>query len=353
MNPTDRYLRNIAAVVLTLLAVYLLAQVRGFLHDLWSLIYVVLIPFLVSLVITYLLQPVVQMLVHRRVPRGIAILIIYFTFVVGALIAILQAIPVVSFQVTQLTQHLPSLIAQADGWMTALTAHKRYLPDALRLGVESALSQLEHNAASYVANLFSMLSNTVSAIFVAFVIPFVAFYMLKDARVMGRAVVRLFPVKYRVEVKKILSGIDETLGSYVRGQLLVMLSVGILTYAGFLIIRMPYAFLLSLFLGMMDIIPYLGPFIGAAPAVILAFSVGPQMVLKVLLVNVIVQQLEGNLLSPAIMGKTLHLHPLAIVASVLIGGEMGGILGMVCAVPLLAVVKVTWTSISQYRAKVN
>jgi predicted PurR-regulated permease PerM len=132
-----------------------------------------------------------------------------------------------------------------------------------------------------------------------------------------------------------------------------MLSVGILTYAGFLIIRMPYAFLLSLFLGMMDIIPYLGPFIGAAPAVILAFSVGPQMVLKVLLVNVIVQQLEGNLLSPAIMGKTLHLHPLAIVASVLIGGEMGGILGMVCAVPLLAVVKVTWTSISQYRAKVN
>jgi predicted PurR-regulated permease PerM len=198
-----------------------------------------------------------------------------------------------------------------------------------------------------------MLSNTVSAIFVAFVIPFVAFYMLKDARVMGRAVVRLFPVKYRVEVKKILSGIDETLGSYVRGQLLVMLSVGILTYAGFLIIRMPYAFLLSLFLGMMDIIPYLGPFIGAAPAVILAFSVGPQMVLKVLLVNVIVQQLEGNLLSPAIMGKTLHLHPLAIAASVLIGGEMGGILGMVCAVPLLAVVKVTWTSISQYRAKVN
>lgn len=350
MNPSNRYLRNVSAVVLTLLAVYLLAQVRGFLHDLWALLYVVLIPFLVSLVITYVLQPVVEMLVHRRVPRGIAILVIYFTFVVAVAVAVLQAIPIVSFQITQLTQHLPSLIQQADGWMTALTSHKRYLPDALRLGVENALSQLERNAASYIANLFNMLSSTVNAIFVAFVIPFVVFYMLKDARVMGRAMVHLFPIKYHQEVKKIISGIDETLGSYVRGQLLVMVSVGILTYVGFLIIRMPYAFLLSLFLGMMDIIPYLGPFIGAAPAVILAFSVGPQMVLKVLLVNVIVQQLEGNLLSPAIMGRTLHLHPLAIVASVLIGGEVGGIFGMVCAVPLLAVAKVTWMNVAQYRA---
>ena len=349
-DASNKYLRAALLVLLILASLYLLAQLRGFLHDMWTVVKVLFVPFLAAMVVTYILQPVVEKLVRRRVPRGIAILVIYFGFALVATVAILQAIPIVSRQVSQLVAHLPHVIARTDHMMDELAARKRYLPDAVRVGVESALGQAEQNLTRYAARLVSMLTGTVSALFVVFVVPFLVFYMLKDARAIGRGIVRLFPLHYRDEVRTILAGVDDTLGSYVRGQLLVMVMVGLLTWTGYLVVGMPYSLLLALFLGLMDIIPYLGPFIGAAPALLLALSISPVMALKVLIVNLIVQQLEGNLITPQIMGRTLALHPMAIVAAVLVGGEVGGILGLVCAVPVLAVLKVIYTNIREYRA---
>ncbi|MCL6515962.1 AI-2E family transporter [Alicyclobacillus sp.] len=345
MDASTKYLRTVLSVLATLACLWLIAQLRGFLYDLWLILKVVAIPFLAAMVVTYLLQPVVDLLVRRRVPRGAAILIIYLTFAVVAVVLILQAIPVVSRQLTQLGQHLPDMIRQADGWIDGIAQRRQYLPDALRRGVETALNQAEQNVTAYVTRLVSMLTSTVAAVFMAFVVPFLVFYMLKDGRALGRALLHLFPRRYRDEAREILMDIDTTLGRYVRGQMLVMAAVGVLTYAGYLVVGMPYALLLALFLAVMDVIPYLGPFIGAAPAILLALTVSPPLALKVLLVNAIVQQLEGNLIQPQIMGRTLDLHPMAIVAAVLIGGEVGGVLGLVCAVPLLAVAKVVYTGI--------
>lgn len=349
MDFSGKYFRIVGSVFMTLLCIYLVGQLRGFFHDIWMVCKALLIPFLAAMVVAYLLQPIVELLVRRRVPRGAAILIIYVAFALIVVIAVLQAIPQVAKQMTQLGNHIPEIITKTDRWLDEMAARKQYLPDALRRGVEAALSQFEQNLTSYATRLIFMLTSTVSAVFIAFVVPFLVFYMLKDARAMGRAFIHLVPKPYRSQAKEILSSVDTTLGSYVRGQLLVMVAVGILTYAGFLVVGMPYALLLALFLAAMDIIPYLGPFIGAAPALILAFSISPTMALKVLIVNLIVQQCEGNLISPQIMGRTLHLHPMAIVAALLLGGEIGGVLGMICAVPVLAVVKVVYTNIRDFQ----
>ncbi|MCL6594272.1 MAG: AI-2E family transporter, partial [Alicyclobacillus sp.] len=345
----SRYQRAVLSVLATLLCLYLVAQLRDFLYDIWAVCKVVVLPFLAAMVVTYLLQPVVELLVRRRVPRGAAILIIYLTFAVLAAVAILQAIPVVTRQLAQLAQHFPELIQQADKWLDSLVQRRQYLPDAVRRGVETALAQAEQRLTAAAAQAVAGLSATVSAVFVAFVVPFLVFYMLKDGKALGRAVLHLIPPAYRQEAREIMVGVDATLGSYVRGQLLVMLSVGVLTYAGYLLVGVPYALLLALFLAVMDIIPYLGPFLGAAPAVLLALSVSPQLAIKTLLVNAVVQQLEGNLIQPQIMGRTLHLHPLAIVAAVLLGGELAGVLGLVCAVPVLAVGKVVYTQVRARR----
>jgi predicted PurR-regulated permease PerM len=345
LDASTKYLRTVLSLLATLACLWLIAQLRSFLHDLWTILKVVAIPFLAAMVVTYLLQPVVELLVQRRVPRGMAILIIYLMFAVLAVVVILQAIPVVSRQLTQLGQHLPDMIRQADGWIDGVAARRHYLPDALRRGVETALAQAEQHLTHYVTRAVSMLTSTVGAVFMAFVVPFLVFYMLKDGRALGRALLHLVPRPYRDEAREILMDIDTTLGRYVRGQMLVMVAVGVLTYAGYLVVGMPYALLLAVFLAVMDVIPYLGPFIGAAPAILLALTVSPQLALKVLVVNAIVQQLEGNLIQPQIMGRTLDLHPMAIVAAVLIGGEVGGVLGLVCAVPLLAVAKVVYTGV--------
>lgn len=338
----NKSLRIALTTLAVLLCIYYVGQLRGFFHDIWSVLQAVLFPFLAALVATYVLQPIVELLVLRRVPRPIAILLIYIAFILLCVVAILHAIPVVSRQFTQLAQSMPNLMANLNGWIDEFGRQKQYLPDAVRTGIEAALAQVERNITAYAAGAFTVITNAVGTIFAAFVVPFLVFYMLKDARAIGRGIIHLLPERYRAKVRDLLTGVDETLGRYIRGQLIVMLAVGILTYAGYLVIGMPYALLLALFVGIVDVVPFLGPFIGAAPALLLALSQSPVLALKVLVVNVIVQQCEGNLLGPQIMGKSLSLHPMAIVAALLIGGELGGVLGLIAAVPILAVGKVVW-----------
>lgn len=269
-------------------------------------------------------------------------MIIYLAFVLVIAVLVLNAVPIVSRQITQLTQHLPMLVTQVDHWIDSMSKQKQYLPDPFRKAIESALTHGQQNMMVYAGNLLTVLSTTFSTVMIAFIVPFLVFYMLKDSRAIGMGMVKLAPRRYRARFRIMLHRVDFTLGRYVRGQLLVMLAVGVLTYLGLLIVGMPYALLLALFVSLTNVIPYLGPFIGAAPALILAMSMSPQMAFKVLIVNVVVQQCEGNLISPQIMGRTLDLHPMAIVAALLVGGEVGGILGLIAAVPALALGKVVW-----------
>ncbi|MFB5190005.1 AI-2E family transporter [Alicyclobacillus fastidiosus] len=351
MWPTSRYFRATLSIFLTLLCIYLIGLLRGFFSDIWAVVSAVVYPFLASLIVSYVLQPLVDLLARRRVPRGAAILLIYFTFVLLVVVAVLNAVPVITKQVTQLVANMPGMVVQVNHWIDMVNAHKQYLPDTVRIGVENALNQVERNLTQSVSGVFSFISGAVNIAFIVALVPFLVFYMLKDGRSIGRGAVRLVPKSRREQVQELMVSVDHTLGSYIRGQFLVMLALGVLAFAGYLIVGMPYALLLAIFLAVADIIPYLGPFIGAAPAVFLAMTVSPAMVIKVLIVNVIVQQCEGNLISPQIMGRTLKLHPMAIVAALLIGGELGGLLGLIVAIPLLAVLKVVWTNIQEERHK--
>ena len=126
-----------------------------------------------------------------------------------------------------------------------------------------------------------------------------------------------------------LKEIDEALGNYVRGQFLVCLIVG-----------MPYALLMASIVAVFNIVPYLGPFLGAAPAVVMASTISWKMVLMVIIVNWLCQLLESNIVSPQVVGKKLHLHPMLIIFALLVGGEIAGIVGLILAVPLFAVLKV-------------
>ncbi|GLG00342.1 UPF0118 membrane protein YrrI [Alicyclobacillus hesperidum subsp. aegles] len=344
MLPTSRYFRVALSVAATLLCIYLFGLLRGFFMDIWAVISTVFYPFLAALIISYILQPVVELLHRRRVPRSAAILCIYFTFAILVVVGVLNAVPVISRQISQLVSSFPAITAQISHWMDMVNSRKQYLPNTVRVGLENALQQLEHRFETAPTGIFSFISSTINAIFMAFIVPFLVFYMLKDAKAIGRAMVGLAPVRYKRRVRIILHGIDETLGGYIRGQFLVMLAIGILAFIGYLIIGMPYALLLALFLAIADIIPYLGPIIGIAPAVIIALTVSPALLIKVVIVNIAVQQCEGNFISPQIMGRTLKLHPMAIVAALLIGGELAGVVGLILAVPTLAVLKVVWTS---------
>jgi len=157
---------------------------------------------------------------------------------------------------------------------------------------------------------------------------------------MEQTAITFIPKKHRTHIIKLLTDIDSALGNYVRGQFIVCLIVGVLAYLGYWIIGMPYPLLLASVVMVFNIIPYLGPFFGAAPAIIMASTISFKMVLLVAGVNLAVQILEGNVISPQVVGRTLHMHPLLIIFVLLIGGELAGIVGLILAVPFFAVLKV-------------
>jgi predicted PurR-regulated permease PerM len=163
--------------------------------------------------------------------------------------------------------------------------------------------------------------------------------MFKDGDKFPAAVSKFIPASYRAEGVKTLKETAETLSSYIQGQITVALFVGTLSFIGYLIIDLPYALVMALIVAITNIIPYVGPFLGGAPAVIVALFDSPTKALLVVVVIVIAQQIEGNVLSPLILGKTLNTHPATIIILLLVAGNLAGILGMILAIPTYAVTK--------------
>ncbi|BCJ86296.1 UPF0118 membrane protein YrrI [Effusibacillus dendaii] len=339
-SPRNRSIDIALLVLIVLGCVYLLTQMSGLLLGIWIVLRAVLTPFLIAVMISYLLNPIVSRLVERGVPRGVSVLIIYVVFFTLLGVVLVNSIPVFIKQLKEFVESLPAIVEQVESWNKSLDSGARAMPDAVHKAIDANLLRFEEAVTEYITNFMGSLGSTVGQLLMAMIIPFLVFYMLKDLKVMERTVFIIFPVKRRRELVDLFKSIDEALGNYIRGQLIVMLAVGTLVYVGYLIIGMPYSLMLALLVGITNIIPYVGPFIGAAPAVILALTISPLMALKVTIVNLIVQQLEGNVISPQIVSKSLNLHPLVIILALLLGGEVGGIMGLILAVPIVAVMKV-------------
>jgi len=353
MKLQDHKDRTVYAAVLTLLvltALFLVGQLRGFFFDIWAIMSAVIGPLVIAIIATYVLRPVVDAIAARHVPRTVAILVLYGLLTVLFAVFLVSTLPLLIEQTAVFIRQLPAYVALFDGFLDHMTFAARVLPKGVRSGVERALSSAETGLVTWFSGALIGVKDLISGTISAFVIPFLVFYLLKDYSLFTQLVIRLFPRHSRSTVEGILSGIDDSLGRYVRGQLLVMILVGIVTYIGLLIARMPNALLLAAIVGLTNLIPYVGPFLGAAPALFMAIGVSKAMLVKVLIVNLVVQQLEGNILSPWIMGKTMKLHPLLILLSVMLAGEVGGVTGLVFAVPILAVSKVIYEQVRSVRS---
>ena len=168
-----------------------------------------------------------------------------------------------------------------------------------------------------------------------------AVYMLKDGQKLMPTVRRLLPNKHADQTMDILAQMSQTLSHYIGGQMIECLFVMTFTSIGFSLVGLKYGLLLGIFAGMCNIIPYVGPYIGVLPAVIVAIGTGGLiLVITVLVVTVVVQQIDGNFVYPNVIGRTLKIHPLTIIVILMVAGNIAGLMGMILGVPLYAVVKV-------------
>lgn len=342
----SRLFRGLVYTLLILAVLLLLQQLKPVLLHVYAFLKAVFAPFLIAMIISYVLNPIVTLLAERRVPRSIAVLLIYAVFAAAVTVVLLNAIPMFVEQVEQLNRHAPELSMRAQNLMDDL--NNSFLPESVRQAINKALISLEKKLAETAMSIVNNIGTMLNAVFVAFIIPFLAFYILKDFDAFERAIINYVPRSHRQGLVRLFKDIDEALGSYIRGQFIVCVIVGLLAYIGYWLIGLPYPLLLASFVAVTNVIPYLGPFIGAAPALLMASTVSIKMMLLTVLVNMLCQIIEGNIVSPQVVGRTLQMHPLTIIFALLAGGELAGLIGMILAVPAFAAAKVVLQHLFAY-----
>jgi predicted PurR-regulated permease PerM len=312
----------------------------------------VLLPYGLGLVLAYLLLPVVNWLA-RRMPqrlhtwglaRPLSIVITYLA--IAALIAGVVAfvVPIVVDQVEILIQNWPDLTARVeDLWEQGLGWYTETLPaewkDTIESNLRNLLDQVVTAIQGGVVATVRTISSTIGFIIGLVVIPFWLFYILNDESRVKAGLLHTLPQQLRPDVVCVARLIDDVASAYIRGQLLLVLFIGTMATLSLAIIGVPFALVLGIIAGLFEILPYVGPILGAIPAVLVALLSNPISALWVAVAFFAIQQVENLILVPRIVGESVKLHPAVVMVVLVIGNELGGFIGMLIAVPVTAVVR--------------
>ena len=308
-------------------------------------------PILISGILYYITFPFVNWMQNRRIPRSFAIIILYGLLVgLLALLFILLG-PVLQREITKLLEEAPKIIEDVQGLLLAVEQldilPRIWEQEAINLeNLASWLSYLVRSSFSLIVeNITLVAERLTNFLIIMLLIPFILFYMLKEGHKLPGIITRYIPEKHKKNILHTLSDMNEAISSYIQGIFIVCIFVGILVYIGFLIIGLDYPLVLALFAMITNVIPFLGPFIGTIPGVIVGALDSPAMMFKVIVVVIVVQQIESLVISPQVMGRKLSISPLTIILLIMVAGRMGGLLGMILAVPSYKILKIVVTHI--------
>lgn len=322
--------RYVFLIGLPLLLIYLAYRVRR-----------ILIPFALAVLIAYLLNPLVNLLQKKKVPREIAILAVYLS-VFGVIAgAVTIGVPIIMDELNSFGKAVPRLTSEVQGIIyDAQARYSRFaIPEPIKDIFDQKIAHIEEQLISMISSLAQGVVGVFSHFFSLLIAPVFAFYLLADSGSMKRGLMEILPTRWRNDVQALSIDINEIFSKYLRGHLTVCGIVGLLTGIGYAVIGLDYAFLLGIFAGFADLIPYFGPLVGAAPALLLGLLHSKIMALKVIIVVIIIQQLENSVISPKILGDSLGLSPLLVIVALMAGGELYGLWGLLLAVPVTAIMK--------------
>jgi predicted PurR-regulated permease PerM len=234
-------------------------------------------------------------------------------------------------------------IQMGDLFQRTLEWYRQTVPADLQTQVEANLARMGATLSAALQTGFArsigLVTGTVGFILGFLVIPFWLFYVMYDQRRIENSFSALIPRRYREDVQNILTLIDTVLGAYIRGQALLCVVIGLMAFFGLSVLGVRFPHVLALVAGMLEFLPFIGPILGAVPAVLVALIQSPALALSTVLLYFAIQQIENVLLAPRIAGSAVELHPAAIMVVLVIGNEVAGLGGMLVAVPLTAVAR--------------
>ncbi|MBM0240687.1 AI-2E family transporter [Streptococcus suis] len=332
--------------LLTFLTIFIFSKISFLFRPIGSFLEIVLLPMILTGLLYYLLNPMVDWMEKHKISRTVGISILFVLISLLIIWGLAVAIPSIQEQVTSFAQNLPSNIQKIEGQVTGLLQDQRFeqfRPTALEMlnKVNDQVVAYAQKFSSSAVNWASNLISTASQIIVAMLImPFILFYLLRDGQYLNKHITQYLPTKWREPIGTVLSDVNGQLSNYVRGQVTVAIIVALMFSVMFSIIGLSYPITLGVMAGFLNLIPYLGSFLAMIPAVILGLIAGPIMLIKVLVVFMIEQTIEGRFVTPLIIGSSLSIHPITILFVLLTAGQMYGVLGVLLGIPIYASIKV-------------
>ncbi len=279
-----------------------------------------------------LIEPAVNWLHRRKIPRAISVIGLYVIIFAVLAVSLILLIPPFVEQITSLAKNFTNLSGSfADAFSRLSAFGAQY---GLSEGINASLASLQSGINGIVGGLFGAIAGVVGGIAALVIILVLAFYIVIEEDAWRRLFRRVAPDEYQPYLSQMFGKMQMKMGLWLRGQLLLMLVVGVTSFIGLLILGVPYALVLALFAGLMEMVPYAGPTLSAIPAVIIAFSDSPLKAATVFLLYVIIQQIENNVLVPKIMQKVTGLNPIVSIVALLIGFKLGGIAGAALSIPI-------------------
>ena len=327
-------------VILLGIAIYLYTEISYIFTPINTIVNSIITPIIVAYVFYYMLNPLVNFF-SKKISRFSASLLAILVGVITVLIVIIGVVPIIVEQTQNLITALPRYIEIVKGYLEEYSdnAYVQVVVEYVNtnLNVSKISQRLISIATSIAQGVVSSISSTAS---VLITMPFVLFFLLKDASQFNKFVISLLPKKFEKPVAETIDEIDDKVGSYIQGQMLVSLCIGVMLFIGYNVIGLHYAFSLATIAAFLSIVPYLGPAIAITPAMLVAASTSWVMVVKMLVVWGIVQFLEGNIISPNIMGRSMNMHPLTVIFVILIGVNISGVVGAILGIPVYSILKV-------------
>ena len=304
----------------------------------WLFIY-----FSFALMLAYFFDPLYRYLIHKKVPKVLAIVIVFGIIIALLILTIFFLIPSVINQLNILYKEIPNFIENYQNLILSIKPQlsKFINPADVEILLKENLSELQRSVLGFSQSIIIYLSNIVSSItFGIVIIPLILFYLMRDIVVFKENLYIFVSRENKKEFKEVLEEIDHIVSGFIRGRIIVCFIVGTLIGTGLYFLNLKFALIIGIVSGVFNFIPYLGPIVGVILALIFALGNPWWTLLMIVVLFVLVNQLEAIYLNPNILGKGLGLHPLTVILSILICGQLLGILGVLVAVPLAAILKV-------------
>lgn len=291
-----------------------------------------------AIILVSILEPAVNWLRFKKVPKTLSVVIVYSILLLIFAGVVALIIPPIAHQIEQLSNNFPLY------WQKFSLEFKNIGQFLNQYGagqeIENVFSNLKFNLPQTTGGIFSRVGQFLAGVFSIFVVLVITFYILVEENATKRIFRSILPSQYLPYTYQVFNRIQNKLGLWLRGQLILSFIVGLLVYIGLLFLGVRYALILGIIAGFLEFIPYLGPTFSGFLAVILTFFISPIKALFVLILYIVIQVIENNILVPKIMQRAVGLNPVISIMALLIGGNLGGVIGAILAIPVATALSV-------------